>query len=124
MEATDLRGVPSVGMAIYQRTGSNALEVSRGVEEVLKEFTATMPVGMTMQKIIDNTDFVRASIDGVSSALRDAVILVVLVLFLFLQDWKATLVPAIAIPVALVGSFWGCWCLASPSTSSPSSAWC
>ena len=107
VEATDLRGVPSVGMAIYQRTGSNALEVSRGVEEVLKEFTGTMPVGMTMQKIIDNTDFVRASIDGVASALRDAVILVVLVLFLFLQDWKATLVPAIAIPVALVGSFLG-----------------
>jgi len=94
-------------MAIYQRTGSNALEVSRGVEEVLEEFRDTMPVGMTMQKIIDNTDFVRASIDGVADALRDAVILVVLVLFLFLQDWKATLVPAIAIPVALVGSFMG-----------------
>ncbi|MEB3305594.1 MAG: efflux RND transporter permease subunit, partial [Cyanobacteriota bacterium] len=78
VEATDLRGVPSVGMAIYQRTGSNALEVSRGVEEVLKEFRDTMPVGMTMQKIIDNTDFVRASIDGVADALRDAVILVVL----------------------------------------------
>jgi HAE1 family hydrophobic/amphiphilic exporter-1 len=107
VEATDLRGVPSVGMAIYQRTGSNALEVARGVEEVLKEFTDTMPVGLTMQKIIDNTDFVRASIDGVTNALRDAVILVVLVLFLFLQDWKATLVPAIAIPVALVGSFMG-----------------
>ncbi|MEB3156058.1 MAG: efflux RND transporter permease subunit, partial [Cyanobacteriota bacterium] len=71
------------------------------------EFRDTMPVGMTMQKIIDNTDFVRASIDGVADALRDAVILVVLVLFLFLQDWKATLVPAIAIPVALVGSFMG-----------------
>ncbi|MFN9547806.1 MAG: efflux RND transporter permease subunit [Cyanobacteriota bacterium] len=107
VEATDLRGVPSVGMAIYQRTGSNALEVSRGVQEVLKEFADTMPVGMTMQKIIDNTDFVKASIEGVTNALRDAVILVVLVLFLFLQDWKATLVPAIAIPVALLGSFMG-----------------
>jgi HAE1 family hydrophobic/amphiphilic exporter-1 len=107
VEATDLRGVPSVGMAIYQLTGSNALEVSKGVEAVLKEFTDTMPVGMTMQKIYDNTDFVRASIEGVTDALRDAVILVVLVLFLFLQDWKATLVPAIAIPVALVGSFMG-----------------
>ena len=107
VEATDLRGVPSVGMAIYQRTGSNALEVSRGVQEVLKDFADTMPLGMTMQKIIDNTDFVKASIEGVTSALRDAVILVVLVLFLFLQDWKATLVPAIAIPVALVGSFMG-----------------
>jgi HAE1 family hydrophobic/amphiphilic exporter-1 len=74
---------------------------------VIQEFTQTMPVGMTMQKIYDNTDFVRASIEGVTDALRDAVILVVLVLFLFLQDWKATLVPAIAIPVALVGSFMG-----------------
>jgi HAE1 family hydrophobic/amphiphilic exporter-1 len=107
VEATDVRGVPSVGMAIYQLSGSNALDVSQGVEAVLQEFAATMPVGMVMQKIYDNTDFVRASIDGVSAALRDAVILVVLVLFLFLQDWKATLVPAIAIPVALVGTFLG-----------------
>ena len=107
VEASDLRGVPSVGMAIYQLSGSNALDVSQGVEEVLAEFASTMPVGMTMEKIYDNTDFVRASIQGVSSALRDAVILVVLVLFLFLQDWKATLVPAIAIPVALVGTFLG-----------------
>jgi HAE1 family hydrophobic/amphiphilic exporter-1 len=107
VEASDLRGVPSVGMAIYQLSGSNALDVSRGVEEVLGEFSTTMPVGMVVEKIYDNTDFVRASIQGVSSALRDAVILVVLVLFLFLQDWKATLVPAIAIPVALVGTFLG-----------------
>jgi HAE1 family hydrophobic/amphiphilic exporter-1 len=107
VEATDVNGVPSVGLAIYQLSGSNALDVSEGVEKVLEEFTTTMPVGMVMQKIYDNTDFVRASIEGVSSALRDAVILVVLVLFLFLQDWKATLVPAIAIPVALVGTFVG-----------------
>ncbi|MEB3320894.1 MAG: efflux RND transporter permease subunit [Cyanobium sp.] len=107
VEATDLRGVPAVGMAVYQLSGSNALAVSQGVAAVLDEFRATMPVGMAMQKIYDNTDFVRASIQGVGSALRDAVLLVVLVLFLFLQDWKATLVPAIAIPVALVGSFLG-----------------
>ncbi|MFM7240259.1 MAG: efflux RND transporter permease subunit, partial [Cyanobium sp.] len=105
VEASDLRGVPSVGMAIYQLSGSNALEVSRGVKEVLAEFEPLMPVGMTMELIYDNTDFINASIEGVSSALRDAVVLVVLVLFIFLQDWKATLVPAIAIPVALVGTF-------------------
>jgi hydrophobic/amphiphilic exporter-1 (mainly G- bacteria), HAE1 family len=105
VEATDLRGVPSVGMAIYQLSGSNALEVSSGVKEVLDEFEPLMPVGMTMELIYDNTDFINASIQGVSSALRDAVVLVVLVLFIFLQDWKATLVPAIAIPVALVGTF-------------------
>ncbi|WP_216903697.1 efflux RND transporter permease subunit [Synechococcus sp. CCY 9618] len=105
IEATDLRGVPSVGMGVYQLTGSNALEVSSGVEAVIKDFATTMPVGMTIQKIYDNTDFVEASIEGVSSALREAVVLVVLILFLFLQNWKATLVPAIAIPVALVGTF-------------------
>ncbi|MFM7395192.1 MAG: efflux RND transporter permease subunit, partial [Cyanobium sp.] len=107
VEATNLKGIPAVGMAIYQLGGSNALEVSRGVDEVLKEFAASMPVGMTMEKIYDNTDFVLASISGVTDALRDAVMLVVLVLFLFLQDWKATLVPGIAIPVALIGTFLG-----------------
>ncbi|MFN9871998.1 MAG: efflux RND transporter permease subunit [Cyanobacteriota bacterium] len=107
VEATNLKGIPAVGMAIYQLGGSNALEVSRGVDAVLQEFAATMPVGMTMEKIYDNTDFVMASISGVTDALRDAVMLVVLILFLFLQDWKATLVPGIAIPVALIGTFLG-----------------
>ena len=62
-----------------------------------------MPVGMKMEKIYDNTDFINASINGVINSLRDAIILVVLILFVFLQNWKATLVPGIAIPVALVG---------------------
>ena len=105
ISATDLRGVPSVGLAIYQLSGSNALEVSKGVEQVLAEFQAGLPPGMKLEKIYDVTDFISASIEGVSNSLRDAVVLVVLILFLFLQDWKATLVPAIAIPVALVGTF-------------------
>jgi len=105
VSATDLQGVPSVGLAVYQLTGSNALEVSDGVKSVLAEFEKTMPVGMKMEKIYDNTDFITASIQGVVNSLRDAVILVVLILFLFLQNWKATLVPGIAIPVALIGTF-------------------
>ncbi len=103
--ATDLQGVPSVGLAVYQLSGSNALVVSDGVKEVLDGFSATMPPGMKMEKIYDNTDFINASIEGVTGSLRDAVVLVVLILFLFLQNWKATLVPGIAIPVALVGTF-------------------
>ncbi len=103
--ATDLKAVPSVGMLIYQLSGSNALEVSRGVKDVLDEFSETMPPGIKIEKIYDNTDFINASIQGVTSSLRDAVVLVVLILFLFLQNWKATLVPGIAIPVALVGTF-------------------
>jgi HAE1 family hydrophobic/amphiphilic exporter-1 len=105
ISATDLRGVPSVGLAVYQLSGSNALEVSQGVKQVLEEFEAGLPPGMKLQKIYDVTDFINASISGVTDSLRDAVVLVVLILFLFLQDWKATLVPAIAIPVALVGTF-------------------
>jgi HAE1 family hydrophobic/amphiphilic exporter-1 len=103
--ATDINGVPSVGLAVYQLSGSNALEVSDGVKQVLEEFEAGLPPGVMLQKIYDITDFISASIRGVSDSLRDAVVLVVLILFLFLQNWKATLVPAIAIPVALVGTF-------------------
>ena len=105
ISATDVRGVPSVGLAVYQLSGSNALEVSQGVKQVLAEFEAALPPGMKLEKIYDVTDFISASIEGVTDSLRDAVVLVVLILFLFLQDWKATLVPAIAIPVALVGTF-------------------
>jgi HAE1 family hydrophobic/amphiphilic exporter-1 len=105
ISATDLRGVPSVGIAVYQLSGSNALEVSRGVKEVLAEFQEGLPPGIQLQRIYDVTDFISASIEGVTDSLRDAVVLVVLILFLFLQDWKATLVPGIAIPVALVGTF-------------------
>ncbi|MEI6830194.1 MAG: efflux RND transporter permease subunit [Synechococcaceae cyanobacterium ELA445] len=105
VEASDLRAVPSVGLAVYQLSGSNALEVSNGVKEVLDTFVATLPPGIKKEIIYDNTDFINASIEGVTGSLRDAVLLVVLILFLFLQDWKATLVPGIAIPVALVGTF-------------------
>ena len=105
ISATDLQSVPSVGLAVYQLSGSNALDVSKGVKQVLAEFQATLPPGTKLEQIYDVTDFISASIRGVTNSLRDAVVLVVLILFLFLQNWKATLVPAIAIPVALVGTF-------------------
>ena len=105
IDAIDLNGTPSVGIAVYQLTGSNAIKVSDGVKDVIEEFEKTLPVGIGSQKIYDTTDFINASIKGVADSLRDAVILVVLILFLFLQNWKATLVPGIAIPVALIGTF-------------------
>ena len=105
VDAIDLRGNPAVGVAIYQLTGSNAIVVSDGVKEVISDFEKTLPIGLEVEKIFDVTDFINQSIKGVTNSLRDAVILVVLILFLFLQNWKATLVPAIAIPVALVGTF-------------------
>ena len=105
IDAIDLRGNPAVGVAIYQLTGSNAIVVSDGVKQVISDFEKTLPVGLEVENIFDVTDFINQSIKGVTNSLRDAVILVVLILFLFLQNWKATLVPAIAIPVALIGTF-------------------
>ena len=105
IDAIDLKGCFFCRLAIYQLSGSNAIEVSNGVKDVLAEFEQTLPVGLGVQKIYDTTDFINQSIKGVTNSLRDAVILVVLILFLFLQNWKATLVPAIAIPVALIGTF-------------------
>ena len=105
VDAMDLKGTPSVGVAVYQLSGSNAIQVSNGVKEVIETFEQTLPVGLDTQVIYDTTDFINQSIKGVTNSLRDAVILVVLILFLFLQNWKATLVPAIAIPVALIGTF-------------------
>ena len=105
IDAMDLKGTPSVGVAVYQLSGSNAIEVSNGVKDVIAAFEQTLPVGLATEVIYDTTDFINQSIKGVTNSLRDAVILVVLILFLFLQNWKATLVPAIAIPVALIGTF-------------------
>ena len=105
IDAMDLNGTPSVGVAVYQLSGSNAIQVSNGVKDVIAEFERSLPVGLESQVIYDTTDFINQSIKGVTNSLRDAVILVVLILFLFLQNWKATLVPAIAIPVALIGTF-------------------
>ena len=105
VDAMDLKGTPSVGVAVYQLSGSNAIQVSNGVKDVIETFEQTLPVGLDTQVIYDTTDFINQSIKGVTNSLRDAVILVVLILFLFLQNWKATLVPAIAIPVALIGTF-------------------
>ena len=105
VSAVNLDGNPTVSMTINQLSGSNALVVSDGVKQVIEEFKQTMPVGMKIEQVFDSTDFINASIQGVVGSLRDAVVLVVLILFLFLQNWKATLVPGIAIPVALVGTF-------------------
>ena len=88
IDAMDLQGTPSVGVAVYQLSGSNAIQVSDGVKDVIAEFERTLPVGLESQVIYDTTDFINQSIKGVTNSLRDAVILVVLILFLFLQNWK------------------------------------
>jgi HAE1 family hydrophobic/amphiphilic exporter-1 len=96
---------PCAAVAIYQLPGANALKVAGGVQAKLAELSQAFPAGLEYQIPFDTTRFVEASIAEVYTTLLMAVVLVVLVIYLFLQDWRATLVPCAAIPVSLVGTF-------------------
>ncbi|MCX5931036.1 MAG: efflux RND transporter permease subunit, partial [Cyanobacteria bacterium] len=99
-----ISGHPSVGFGVIQLPGSNAITTAKAVDQVLSQFRNTLPPGVVLEKVFDQTDFINASIEGALDALRDAVVLVLLIIFLFLQDWKATAVPALALPIALLGA--------------------
>ncbi|MFM1800156.1 MAG: hypothetical protein RLZZ117_2434 [Cyanobacteriota bacterium] len=102
--ATNLKGDRTVSVAVYQRDGSNALEVREGLRQALEEITPRFPPGVAMQVIVDEAETVRTSIDGAVEALRDAVLLVFLVLLLGLGNSRLALITAAAVPVALIGS--------------------
>jgi len=99
-----ISGHPCVGFGVIQLPGSNAISTAKAVDAVLDQFRSTLPPGVRLEKVFDQTDFINASIFGALDALRDAVVLVLLIIFLFLQDWKATMVPALALPIALLGA--------------------
>jgi multidrug efflux pump len=96
---------PAVGVAVSLATGANALATAEGIEVTLGELQPFFPAGLEAVTPFDSTPFVRASIRGVIETLAEAVILVFLVIFLFLQNLRATLIPTIAIPVVLLGTF-------------------
>ena len=99
-----ITGHPCIGFGVIQLPGSNAITTAKAVDAVLEDFRKTLPPGVKLEKVFDQTDFINASIYGAIDALRDAVVLVLLIIFLFLQDWKATMVPALALPIALLGA--------------------
>lgn len=99
------KGNPAVGMGIFQLPGSNALEVGTAVKEEIARLSQAFPPGMNYQIALDATEFVQVSLEEVVKTLVEAVLLVVLILFIFLQDWRTTIIPAAAIPVALIGAF-------------------
>ncbi len=100
-------GVPSTSLAVYQLPGANALSTAAGIEQAMREISseASWPAGLKYAIPFDSTKFVEASINEVYSTLFVAALLVVLVIYIFLQDWRATLVPVAAIPVSLIGTF-------------------
>ncbi len=98
-------GKPAAIIAIYQLNDANGLEIAKKAEAKLEELKAYFPEDVACDIAYDTTAFITASIDEVAETLYIAVLLVILVTFLFLQDWRATLVPTVAIPVSLVGTF-------------------
>jgi HAE1 family hydrophobic/amphiphilic exporter-1 len=105
--AAELRfqGVPAVGFGVIQLPTANALDVERGVSAELERLSRQFPPGMRYQVAFNTTDVVEESINEVLKTLAEAIALVVLVIFVFLQTWRSTVIPAITIPVSLVGAF-------------------
>ncbi|WP_024618352.1 efflux RND transporter permease subunit [Pseudomonas kilonensis] len=96
---------PAVAIPIFQRPGSNAIQISNDVREKMDELKKGFPAGMDYSIVYDPTIFVRGSIEAVVHTLFEALILVVLVVILFLQTWRASIIPLVAVPVSLIGTF-------------------
>ena len=100
-----LSGQPAVSLAVYQLPGSNALETADAVRKKVEELSKQFPPGIKYAIEYDTTGFVRTSIETVVHTLLEAVVLVFIVVLLFLQTWRASLIPLIAVPVAIIGTF-------------------
>jgi multidrug efflux pump len=104
-QACTLDGRPSVALSVYQRPGSNALATAELVKNKMKELKERFPDGLDYSIVYDTTPFITESVKEVFNTLRDAVILVAFVVLLFLQNWRSALIPLVAVPVAIVGTF-------------------
>ncbi|HEY8902755.1 MAG TPA: efflux RND transporter permease subunit, partial [Chthoniobacterales bacterium] len=104
---SEYNGRPTGGIAIYQLPGSNAIKTAQRVRAKLAELAKGFPAGLTYSVPLDNTIFVRDSVREVVKTLVEAGLLVLLVIIVFLQDWRATLVPATTVPVTIIGAFAG-----------------
>ena len=99
-----LKGQPTAAIAIYQQPGSNSLDVSKGVKAKMQELAANFPAGVSYNVTLDTTDVIHASIDEVMVTFFETTLLVILVIFLFLQNWRAVIIPCLTIPVSLIGT--------------------
>ncbi len=102
---TEYNGHPAAGLAIKLATGANALETAKAIHATMDRLAPFFPPGLTLIYPYDTTPFVRVSIDEVVKTLFEAIVLVFLVMYLFLQNFRATLIPTIAVPVVLLGTF-------------------
>jgi HAE1 family hydrophobic/amphiphilic exporter-1 len=102
---TMIAGKPGIGIAVFQTAGSNANDILTEVDKVMKKASQSFPKGIEYFNMYNAKEFLDASIDQVKETLIEAFILVFLVVFIFLQDFRSTLIPAIAVPVAIIGTF-------------------
>ncbi len=102
---TTFNGQPAAGMAIMLATGANALDTAQAVRDKLSALQPYFPAGVTIVYPYDTTTFIRISIEEVAQTLVEAIVLVFLVMFLFLQNFRATLIPTITVPIVLLGTF-------------------
>ncbi len=104
-------GKTSANMAVYQQAGANAIETANRVRALIDEIEPSFPDGLTYKIVLDTSKFTEASIEKVVHTFFEAVILVVLVVFLFLQSFRATIIPIIAVPICIVGTYIGIYML-------------
>ncbi len=100
-----LDGKPAVAMGVFQRPGSNALETADELISTMQTLAEGFPAGLEHRIVYNPTEFVQESVNAVYSTIFEAVLLVILVIVLFLQNWRAALIPILAIPVSLIGTF-------------------
>ncbi len=98
-------GYPSVGFGIQLTSDANAMTTVRGVQEIIERQRPNLPPKLYISEIFDSTDYIRASIEEVAHTFIEALALVVFVIFIFLQSWRATIIPLLAVPVSLIGTF-------------------
>jgi len=103
--AIDTSDHDAIAVAVFQTPSSNALDVADAVVQQMNSFAADVPPGVTVKEVYNVGQFIESSIDGVIDALGLAIVLVLLILFVFLQNWRATIVPSLAIPISLIGTF-------------------
>jgi hydrophobe/amphiphile efflux-1 (HAE1) family protein len=103
--ASFLNRDPSVAVAVFQRPGSNALATGQAIRATMANISKAFPQGMEYTIIYDPTQFISQSVDAVAETILEAIVLVVLVVILFLQTWRAALIPIVAIPISLIGTF-------------------
>lgn len=108
---TRLNNAASIPIGIFLQSGANSLETANAISKALEEASQNFPEDMTYTIPYDSTDFITASIEEVAKTFAEALILVILIIFLFLQSWRATIIPFIAVPISIVGAFAGMYAL-------------